>query len=170
MDPVAQSSNQAAVFLQRSELDEFLFAPVIDDGTGMTLSVLSMLARAGVDPRGKAAELARLPEGKAIDALTSLIDELPRDLMPRGEAEAVAARLTALLPRRTNPASTNGQAKIGAPLTQTHAVAIAAILVFFLVGAVWATAGRQSLAQAGGPVRAASAAVAAPTPLARAVR
>ena len=72
MNLVAQNANAGSAFLSRSEHDEFLFAPVIEDANGMTVSVLSMLARAGVDPRSKAAELARLTVGKSDGSSGSL--------------------------------------------------------------------------------------------------
>ena len=130
-----------------------------------------MLARAGVDPRSEAAELARMTIGKATDTLTSFIGESLQGLVSRDDTETIAARLAALLPRRTNASSPLSQAKIGStPLTQRTAVAIAAILICFLIGAVWVAAVQQSMAQIGGPLPAASAAVAAHTPTQHVVR
>jgi hypothetical protein len=80
MNLVAQNAGAGSAFLTQSELDDFLFAPVFDDANGMTVSVLSMLARAGVDPRTKAAELARMTVGKATDALKSFIRDALRGL------------------------------------------------------------------------------------------
>jgi hypothetical protein len=170
MNVVAQNANSGSAFLSRSELDEFLFAPVIDDANGMTVSVLSMLARAGVDPRSKAAELARMTVGKATDTLTSFIGESLQGLLSHDDTETIAARLAALLPPRTNPINPPGQTKIGnTELTQAHAVWIAAILVCLLMGAIWATAAHQSPARVGGTGPASSAAIAAPTPPSHAV-
>jgi hypothetical protein len=73
--------------------------------------------------------------------------------------------LAALLPRRAIPINPPGQTKIGnTDLTQAHAVGIAAILICFLIGAIWATASRPSLAQADEKSPAASTAVVAPMP------
>jgi hypothetical protein len=44
-----------------SEFDDFLYAPIVEGGNGMVLSVLSALARVNVDPWDEAARLARLP-------------------------------------------------------------------------------------------------------------
>jgi hypothetical protein len=171
MNVVAQNANPGSAFLSRSDLDEFLFAPVIDDANGMTVSVLSMLARAGVDPRNKAAELARMTMGKATDALTSFVGDSLRGLVSRDDTETIAARLAALLPRRTNPINPPDQKKIGnTELTQAHAVGIAAIFICFLIGAIWATASQQSLAQVGKTSPTASAAIAAPAPPPHAVK
>src|SRR5271157_3870474 len=57
--------------------NDFLYAPIANDGHGMPLSVLSALARSGVDPWQEAATLAGLPEEAAIQRLTTLIAELP---------------------------------------------------------------------------------------------
>jgi hypothetical protein len=126
-----------------------------------------MLARAGVDPRSKAAELARMTVDKATETLTSFIGELLQGLVSRDDIETIAARLAALLPRRTNLVSTPSGTKIGnTELTQAHSVRIAAILICVLVmGAIWATASQESLARVGGsapPVS--SAAIKASTP------
>jgi hypothetical protein len=171
MNVVAQNTDAGSAFLLRSELDEFLFAPVIDDANGLTVSVLSMLARAGVDPRSKAAELARMTTRKATDALTSLIGESLQGLASRDDTGTIAARLAALLPRRTNAAGSPGQAKLGnTQLTQAHAVGMAAILICFLIGAIWAATNRQSLAQVGKVNPAASAAMAIPASLPHAAK
>jgi len=171
MNVVAQNTSPGSAFLSRSELDEFLYAPVVDDANGMTISVLSMLARAGVDPRGKAADLARLTPGKAMEALTPFISESLQGLVSRDNTETIAARLAALLPGRTNPSNLPSQTKIGnTELTQAHAVGITAILICFLMGAVWVAAAQQSLARVGETSPASSAAIAAPTPPLHAVK
>ena len=172
MNVVAQNANPSSAFLPGSELDAFLFAPVVDDANGMTLSVLSMLARAGVDPRSKAAELARLSVGKATEALVPFIGESRQGLISDDDTGTIAARLAALLPRRTNPASTLGETKTGnTELTPTHSVGIAAILICVLImGAIWATASRQSLAQVGVTNSAGSPSIATTTPPAPAVK
>ncbi|HZL59045.1 MAG TPA: hypothetical protein VFC38_05045 [Stellaceae bacterium] len=66
-----------SVSLLGSEFDDFLYAPVGEDGNGMRLSVLSALARLDVDPWQEAAKLARLPGKTAIERLASLIAALP---------------------------------------------------------------------------------------------
>ncbi len=172
MNVVAQNTGVGSAFLSRSELDEFLFAPVIDDANGMTVSVLSMLARAGTDPRTKAAELARMTVGKATDTLKSFIGDSLQGLVSRDDTEAIAVRLAALLPRRANSVNPPSGAGIGnTELTQAHSVWIAAILICtLLVGAIWATAARQSLAPVSETSPAASAAIAAPTPTPHAVK
>jgi hypothetical protein len=45
-----------------SEFNDFLFAPIGEEGNEMLLSVLSALARLGVDPWQEAARLSQLPK------------------------------------------------------------------------------------------------------------
>lgn len=82
----------------RPEFDDFLFAPIDEDGNEMRLSVLSALARLDIDPWQEAANLAGLPRRTATARLAALLTRLPRPTQP--DAEGTAARLIALLPRR----------------------------------------------------------------------
>jgi hypothetical protein len=84
--------------LQRSDLNAFLFADVGVEANGTMLTVLSTLARLGVDPWQEAARLAKLPRMAAIDGLARIIAAMPASLWPLQDATAIAARLVALLP------------------------------------------------------------------------
>ncbi len=59
------------------EFDDFLFASIGEEPSGMLLSVVSALARLDVDPWQEAAKLARLPVEAATQRLASLIATLP---------------------------------------------------------------------------------------------
>lgn len=80
------------------EFDDFLFAPIADDGNGMLLSVVSALARLDVDPWEEAASLARLPVDTAIERLRALIAALPPGVSASSDPATIAVRLIALLP------------------------------------------------------------------------
>ena len=82
------------------EFDDFLLAPIGEDNNGMLLSVLSALARSGVDPWTEAATLTRLPEDNATRKLAALIAALPAGPSARPDPAAIAARLISLLPCR----------------------------------------------------------------------
>jgi hypothetical protein len=56
-----------------SEFDDFLFAPIGEERNGMLLSVLSALARLGVDPWLGAANLTRMPKETATARMVSSI-------------------------------------------------------------------------------------------------
>ncbi len=83
-----------------TEFDNFLFAPIGEDGNGMLLSVLSALARLELDPWQEAARLARLPATSATRRLASLLAALPDGARGQRDFSAIAARLVALLPRK----------------------------------------------------------------------
>jgi hypothetical protein len=84
----------------RSDLNRFLFAEVGVEPNGMTLSVLSALARHGADPWQQAEQLAGLSRPLAIDNLARLIATSPAMLWPVPAATEIAARLVTLLPAR----------------------------------------------------------------------
>jgi hypothetical protein len=83
-----------------SEFQNFLYAPICQDQEGMTLSVLSALARQDVDPWTEAARLAQLPKETATKQITDLLEGLPRRTLARLDRAEVAARLSALLPQK----------------------------------------------------------------------
>ena len=83
-----------------SELDPFLYAFVGEDRNGSAVTVVSALARLGLDPWKEAAELASLGREVArarLEALLSAFKDVPTLALEHG---AVAAELTLLLPER----------------------------------------------------------------------
>jgi hypothetical protein len=76
-----------------------LFADVGVESNGMTLSVLSALARLGHDPWQQAGQLAVLPKAAAVDTLAKIIAAVPSSPWPPQDANAIAARLVTLLPK-----------------------------------------------------------------------
>jgi hypothetical protein len=91
----------AATTSQGLEFQDFLYAPICQDQEGMTLSVLSALARQDVDPWTEAARLSRLPRKAAVEQITMLLDGLPPRILGCLDRAEVAARLLALLPRNS---------------------------------------------------------------------
>jgi hypothetical protein len=85
-----------------SEFNAFLFSPIGDDRNGMQLSVVSLLARRDLDPWQEAASLAAMPADAATRRLESLIRALPDQSLTLPDSGAIASRLIALLPRRTD--------------------------------------------------------------------
>ena len=84
----------------RPEFDNFLQATLGVGSNGMSLSVLSALARLDVDPWAEAAELAELPSDTARLKFAALIARLPEGSWKPGGSSANSARLIELLPRR----------------------------------------------------------------------
>jgi hypothetical protein len=93
-------ANVDAYALQRSDLNGFLFADIGVEANGMTLSVLSTLARLGTDPWQEAARLAKLPRADAVERLARIIAAMPASPWSPLAATAIAARLVPLLPGR----------------------------------------------------------------------
>jgi hypothetical protein len=77
----------------------FLFAPIGDEESGVPLTVLSALARIGMDPWKESERLSLMPRKAAADALAASISRL-RGRGASTETSAIASRLVELLPRR----------------------------------------------------------------------
>ncbi len=86
--------------LQRSDLNEFLFADVGLEASGMMLSVVSLIARQGADPWREAGRLAELPKDAAADSLAHDIADMPQGRWNISDAAVIARRLIGLLPAR----------------------------------------------------------------------
>jgi len=93
----------------RPDFDKFLFATVGDEVDGMPLSVVSALARLGLDPWEEAGRLSSLGNREAVEQLARLIAELPDGSRQQGaEARKIASGLIGLLPA--------GEARSGSPI------------------------------------------------------
>lgn len=68
---------RAGFNLHHSDLQEFLSAPVWDEKSGTPLSILSAMARLGMDPWGEAARLAEMPRAGAAAALAAILPGCP---------------------------------------------------------------------------------------------
>nr|WP_306264839.1 hypothetical protein [Pararhizobium sp. IMCC3301] len=77
----------------------FLFASVGEDRNGTLVSVLSALARFGVDPWQEAEALADLPQADAADRLDEMILALADVPSAAANHHGIATRLIALLPQ-----------------------------------------------------------------------
>jgi len=116
-----------------SEFDTFLFAPIGEDTNGMFLTVLSALARLGVDPWKEAADLARLSRAGAIQRLASLIEALPDRPSEYLNPRTTAARLIALLPQLASSENRSPDSVPRAgPLTRVHAVEMVLLCIALL--------------------------------------
>ena len=85
--------------LANSPYNDFLFASVGEERAGQSLSVLSALARLGVDPWSEAARLAQLPRETAARALAVTIAMIPEGDWKVADSEAIATRLVSWLPK-----------------------------------------------------------------------
>ncbi len=86
--------------LGHSEFNEFLFAFVGEEKSGLDLTVLSALARLGLDPWKEAARLSALPREAATSALMAIISRIPEGEWKVSDLRSIALRLVDRLPRR----------------------------------------------------------------------
>lgn len=77
----------------------FLLAPIGEEASGVTLTVLSALVRVGVDPWKESERLSTMPRKAAAEALASSISPL-RGGWASSDIPVITARLVELLPRR----------------------------------------------------------------------
>jgi len=87
----------------RTDLNDFLFTPIAADADGMHLTMLSALARAGVDPWHEAAALAALPRQDAAQKLEQMLATVPNGPTPGDATATLAARLVAQLHGASKP-------------------------------------------------------------------
>ena len=123
------------------EMDPFLFASVGEEIEGIPLSVLSALARLGLDPRNEAARLSRLTSKAATSQLARMFAQLPDRPWTSPEIRRIASRLVELLPAapkiRENGQVTDATIQKPRPIAPRHliylALALSGALVFGLV-------------------------------------
>jgi hypothetical protein len=90
---------QSDVFgLKNSHFNAFLFADVGTEQNGCPLTILSILARLGMDPWAQSEKWARMPDIAKIESLTHCIVQMPLCLHDLAEAGVTAGRLLMLLP------------------------------------------------------------------------
>jgi len=133
-----------------SDFDDFLFAPIGEESNGMLLSVISALARLDLDPWQEASNLAGLPGETATKRLTSLlIAALPDGPSAHLDPGTIAARLTALLPRRAGSNVASRKTVLGADEATKYRAGtyMYVALIVFMLTAQWIVASHQPAAQ-----------------------
>jgi hypothetical protein len=96
---------RAALFSDlASDFDDFLYAPIREDKSGMPLSVVSALARLDVDPWEEAARLAAMPGEAATQRLSALIASLPAEPATDPERRTTAKNAPRTEATRKSPA------------------------------------------------------------------
>ncbi len=116
------------VWLDGSEFEPFLYAPVGEDRNGQIVTVLSTLARLGLDPWKEAAALAALGGDAAGSRLALLLSGF-RDVPALGrDHRTVARELADLLPARSTT--------VGAPVEPLAIGSLTSSTQFWVVVAV----------------------------------
>ena len=155
-----------------SEFNEFLYAPIAEEHNGMVLSVLSALARLGLDPWEQAAQWDRLPGETAASNLASLIAALPDGPSARPDPGPLATHLIALLPHRHERTSVApaaaGASEASLPTASARSAVymiVYLILAVFLLCSQWIFGGRPAMEQPGAPHAAATVPAVPPPPV-----
>jgi hypothetical protein len=103
---------------QDTQYEPFLYAAMGEDRRGTSVTVLSMLARLGVNPWGEASDLADLPEGAAQHRLEALMARF-NDVQTNGPGRSLTvSKLLAFLPQRAGtprPALNGASARLTVP-------------------------------------------------------
>lgn len=89
---------RAEYTLGHSEFNDFLFAFIDEEQSGLKLTVLSAFARLGHDPWKESARLADLPKEAARCSLAATIAKIPNGDWSLSDAQALSIRLVKLLP------------------------------------------------------------------------
>lgn len=132
----------------RKDFDHFLFAPVGRDFDGTPLTLVTGLARLGVDPWEEAAELAKLAQEPAMQRLASRLEAMPTRTSSTEDTVKLTVRLLALL-HRTAPQESSAPVSppSSTPARPSKPVNVAiyllAGLVFMLI-AQWALSPRDT--------------------------
>jgi len=95
--------------LIHSEFNDFLFALVGEEKSGMQLTVFSALVRLGFDPWREAARLSELTREAATSALAAAISALPEGNWKGSNSWSIAGHLVDLLPKHGLPSAKSPQ-------------------------------------------------------------
>jgi len=160
-----RARRERAIYALRSDLNEFLYAPVYEEAHGMTLSVLSALARLGLDPWEQATVLANHTREAAARELAVLMSALPEWAAPGHDGGLTTARLVALLPRAASREPSPASAPLrAAPADRTSNIMwIYAIIMLLLISAQWLSSRSHREAADSAPQAAAQSASQAPS-------
>ena len=104
----------------RTDFDAFLFASIGEDANGLPLTLLTVLARLGVDPWQEAAELAALPIEPAMQRLVARLEATPNGPASATDTVNLAGRLIKLLHRPAAAAPAPPPARKDAAETPLH--------------------------------------------------
>ena len=99
--------------------ERFLFSSIGDQENGIEFTVISALARLGIDPWEEAARLASLPKTMASEALVVRIRELPKGNWKLSDCAEMASRLVELLPCLEPPGAWHEHAHDSMPFVRS---------------------------------------------------
>lgn len=142
-EPVPGGTRRASPAVLPPDLSLFLSAGIGVERSGMTLTVLSALARLDLDPWDEAGRLSKLSRREAADSFARSLATLPEmPHRPRG----TTARLVALLPQDGSfwpaPATEPASASLHALRQRAALLALLVVAVMLALAAIghWAAA------------------------------
>jgi len=97
---------------QDPQYEAFLYAPIGEDHQGLSVTVLSMLARLGVDPWTEAADLSELPRRAAQQRLEALIGKFHDVSTQVSDRGRIALKLLAYLPKQAKSTGSASQSAV----------------------------------------------------------
>jgi hypothetical protein len=100
----------------RTDYDAFLYSTVGVDANGHPLTLLTVLARLGVDPWEEAADLASLPTEPAMQRLAARLDSMPNGPASAADTVNIVSRLIELLHRAPVPAPARKDSLLETPV------------------------------------------------------
>lgn len=124
----------------------------------MPLTVLSTLARSGLDPWQEAARLTEASGKIATERLAWLITSLPGRPSTLLESGTIAARLVALLPRRAISRGALGKTLPGVSMTNDPRILVFVIFMVLTFAVQWAVFSHLAPTKTDGSVVAAASA------------
>jgi hypothetical protein len=129
-------TRSASVSFFKPDFQDFLYAPLDANRDEMPLSVLSALARLGIDPWTEAAELTELPIDAAKERLASLLARLPGGCWAQAESRIIVSRLVQLLPHHRAP-KVRSPVQSKARTKLTRPVVAKLLIIAALTAAAW---------------------------------
>lgn len=117
--------------------DKFLYAELGCDRAGHTVSVLSALARLGLDPWAEARELSAMTQDGARDHLRLVLDQFHDVPELDHGGETIISELVDALPRATQKQTRQGFGKtIGASDLGPYPIGVALLVILVLAQSV----------------------------------
>ena len=125
-----------------SSFEGFLFADIGMQENGMPLTILTVLARGGIDPWAEAERLSRMSRSAAVSCMIAEINRAPDCYRNRGDvrelAKSLVDRLPAPMPKAPMDVWTGGGGFEGVPMlalmTVFFAIMTITLLAFLLHG------------------------------------
>ena len=115
------------------DLDRFLYAFVGVDRSGSEVTVVSTLARLGLDPWMEASDLAAASEGAGTKRLSKLLSQFRDVPLLMGDHEATARSLVSLLPKRPVRDDPSDGSGVSGGTKATIYLSIVAIIFAFIL-------------------------------------